>query len=95
MKRMANVLVTDPDPLMHHAEVLWRNGKRISDIRAASYGHTIGGAVGLTMLEDDDDPITKDYVSSGEWQVEIVNKLYPCKVQFAPFYDPKNRSIKM
>jgi glycine cleavage system aminomethyltransferase T len=93
VKRMASVLVTDPEPLMHHGEVLWRNGKRISEIRAASYGHTIGGAVGLTMVEDNE-PITKDYVNSGEWQVEIVNKLYPCKVSFAPFYDPKNLSIK-
>jgi glycine cleavage system aminomethyltransferase T len=94
LKRMANVLVTNPDPLMHHGEVLWRNDKRISDIRMASYGHTIGGAVGLTMLQDEE-PITKDYVSSGEWQVEIVNKRYPCKISFAPFYDPKNLRVKM
>ena len=95
-KRMANVLVTDPEPLMHHGEVLWRNGKRMSEIRAASYGHTVGGAVGLTMLQDNDndEPITKDYISSGDWQVEIADQLYPCQVSLAPFYDPKNVSIK-
>jgi len=94
MKRMANVLVMDPVPLMHHGEVLWRNGKRLCDIRAASYGHTVGGAVGLTMLVDNE-PITKDYMASGEWQVEIVDELYPCKVSLAPFYDPKNLRVRM
>lgn len=93
-KRMASVLVDDPVPLLYHGEVLWRNGERISDIRSASYGHTLGGAVGLTMLESTE-PITKDYLKSGEWQIEIANERYPCSVSFAPFYDPKNTKIKV
>lgn len=94
-KRMASVLVNDPEPLLCHGEVLWRNGERISDIRSASYGHTLGGAVGLTMLESADEPITKDYLKSGDWQIEIANEKYPCSVSFAPFYDPKNTKIKV
>lgn len=35
---------------MFHAEVVYRNGKRVGDIRVASYGHTLGGAVGLSMV---------------------------------------------
>lgn len=45
------VLLLDPEPLMYHAEVLWRNGVRVGDVRAASYGHTLGGAVGLALVE--------------------------------------------
>ena len=58
-KRMASVLVDDPVPLLYHGEVLWRNGERISDIRSASYGHTLGGAVGLTMLESTSSPLQR------------------------------------
>lgn len=93
-KRIANVLVQNPMPLLHHGEVIWRNGEPISDIRSASYGHSVGGAVGLTMLESRD-PITKDYLTSGEWQVEIANEKYPCKVSLVPFYDPKNQKVKL
>lgn len=93
-KRMASVLVMDPEPLLCHGEVIWRNGERISDIRSASYGHTLGGAVGLTMLESNSEPVTKDYVTNGEWEIEIANVLYPCSISFAPFYDPKNTRIK-
>ena len=93
-KRMVNVLVKDPQPLLHHGEVLWRNDECMSDIRAASYGHSLGGAVGLTMLESNE-PITKKYLASGEWQVEIGNEKFPCDVSLAPFYDPKNLKVKV
>lgn len=94
-KRMASVLVNDSEPLLCHGEVIWRNGQRISDVRAASYGHSLGGAVGLTMLESSDAPITKDFIKSGEWEIEIADERYPCTTSFAPFYDPKNTKIKV
>jgi glycine cleavage system aminomethyltransferase T len=100
-RRMAQVLVEglaeDPSsPLLYHGEVLWRNGERISDIRSASYGHTVGGGVGLTMLESPTgEPLKKAYIEGGEWELEIADKMYPCKVSFAPLYDPKNTRIKV
>lgn len=95
LKRMAHVLVTNPDPLLHHGEILWRDDRRVSDIRSASYGHSVGGSVGLTMLENDKEPVTTDFVSSGGWQVEVAEQLYPCKVSFSSFYDPKGSRIKI
>jgi glycine cleavage system aminomethyltransferase T/glycine/D-amino acid oxidase-like deaminating enzyme len=92
-KRMANVLVKDPDALLIHGEVLWRNGHRISEIRGGSFGHTLGGAVGLSMLESKE-VINKSWISDGEWQVEIADKLYPCDLSLSPFYDPKNLRVK-
>jgi 4-methylaminobutanoate oxidase (formaldehyde-forming) len=97
-RRMANVLVhlKEEDPLLYHNEVIWRNGLRISDIRSASYGHTVGGGVGLTMLESlKGEPINKAYIEEGRWEVEIADKLYPCQLSLAPFYDPKNERIKV
>jgi 4-methylaminobutanoate oxidase (formaldehyde-forming) len=99
-RRMAQVLVPglahDPlAPLLYHGEVLWRNAERISDIRSGSYGHTVGGGVGLTMLQrPDGEPIDKAFLENGEWQLEIANQLYPCEVSFGPLYDPKNTRLK-
>jgi glycine cleavage system aminomethyltransferase T len=97
-RRMANVLVPlgPTDPLLYHGEVLWRNGERISDIRSASYGHTVGGGVGLTMLDSQNgQPINKAFIQEGSWELEIADKRYPCQVALAPFYDPKNLRIKV
>ena len=96
-RRMANVLVPlqASDPLLYHGEILWRNGEAISDIRAGSYGHTVGGGVGLTMLQSKNgEPINKAYVQNGNWELEIAEKRYPCQVSLSPFYDPKNSRIK-
>ena len=44
-RRLVQILVTDPEPLMFHAEVVRRNGEPAGYIRSASYGFTLGGAV--------------------------------------------------
>ena len=49
--RLVQVLVKDPEPLLFHAEIVYRNGQAVGYIRAASYGFTLGGAVGLAMIE--------------------------------------------
>ncbi|MDH4310469.1 MAG: FAD-dependent oxidoreductase, partial [Gammaproteobacteria bacterium] len=50
-RRLVSVFVQDPEPQMFHAEIVRRDGKAVGYVRAASYGHTLGGAVGLAFLE--------------------------------------------
>ncbi|HEX4649790.1 MAG TPA: glycine cleavage T C-terminal barrel domain-containing protein, partial [Steroidobacteraceae bacterium] len=91
-RRLVQVLVKDPDPLMFHAEIVRRDGVPVGYVRAASYGHTLGGAVGLAMIEP---KVTVDeaYLGSGEWQVDIAGKLYPAVVSARPLYDPGMKRI--
>ena len=79
---------------MYHAEVVFRNNKAVGYIRAASYGHTLGGAVGLAMIEAGE-PINKAFVQEGEWQVDIAGTRYPAEVSIRPMYDPKMERIKV
>src|SRR6202044_2604025 len=69
-KRLVQVLIEDPEPLLFHAEVVRRDGKALGYVRAASYGFTLGGAVGLAMVEAGE-PVTQAYLDAGEWEVEI------------------------
>ncbi len=93
-RRLLQVLVTDPEPLMFHAEVVRRNGTPVGYIRAASYGFTLGGAVGLAMV-DAGEPLDQAWLDSGEWTVEIGGSTYPAVASLRPLYDPKNERIKM
>jgi 4-methylaminobutanoate oxidase (formaldehyde-forming) len=93
-RRLVQVLVTDPEPMMFHAEVLRRNGVAMGYIRSASYGFTLGGAVGLAMI-DAGEPITQDYLDSGEWTVQIGASEYPAVTSLRPMYDPANKRPKM
>ena len=94
-KRLVQVLLTDPEPLMFHAEIVRRDGKALGYIRAASYGWTLGGAVGLAMIESGGEPIDQAFLDSGEWTVRIGNRTHDARVSLRPFYDPGNKRIKM
>eukprot|EP01040_Poterioochromonas_malhamensis_P007577 gene7577-8180_t len=93
--RLTQVLVLDPEPLMYHGEVVYRNDQRVGDIRAASYGHSLGGAVGLAMITAaDGQVVNKQYLTEGKWEVEIAGNKYPCRLSLNPMYDPSNKKIK-
>jgi 4-methylaminobutanoate oxidase (formaldehyde-forming) len=93
-RRLVQVLVTDPEPLMFHAEVVRRDGVPVGYVRAASYGHTLGGAVGLALIEPQQ-AVDEAYLTSGRWEVEIAGRLYPAIVSSRSLYDPKSARIKM
>ena len=45
-QRIVQLRLLDPEPLMYHAEVVLRDGDEVGYVRAASYGWTLGAAVG-------------------------------------------------
>ena len=92
-RRIVQILVKDPEPLMYHAEVVRRDGKAVGYVRAASYGHTLGGAVGLVMVEAGE-PVTQAYLDGGRWDVEIADRRYPAIASLRPLYDPGSARIK-
>jgi glycine cleavage system aminomethyltransferase T/glycine/D-amino acid oxidase-like deaminating enzyme len=94
-KRLVQVLLTDPEPLMFHAEIVRRDGAAAGYIRAASYGWTLGGAVGLAMIESDGEPIDQAWIDAGDWTVQIGERAWPARVSLRPLYDPANKRIRM
>ncbi len=92
-KRLLQILVSDPEPQLFHAEVIRRDGVPVGYVRAASYGFTLGGAVGLAMIEADE-PIDAAWIAAGEWTVEIADRQWPCSASLRPLFDPTNEKIK-
>jgi 4-methylaminobutanoate oxidase (formaldehyde-forming) len=91
--RMVQVLVNDPEPLLYAHEPLLRDGQVVGINRIGAYGHTLGGSVGLAMIEDA--AFTSDEaIGSGTWELEIVGQRYPATVSLRPMYDPKRERIK-
>jgi 4-methylaminobutanoate oxidase (formaldehyde-forming) len=89
--RLVSLVCLDPEPLMHHAEVIRRDGVEVGYVRAASYGHTVGGAVGLALVTGD---LSAPELSGAEWTVEIADRRYPAAVSLRPPYDPTNARIR-
>jgi 4-methylaminobutanoate oxidase (formaldehyde-forming) len=92
-RRLLQVRLLDPDAFLHHGEVVYRDGIALGYVRAGSYGHTLGGAVGLAMVEADE-PITAAFLSSGDWEVDIAGSRHAAVTSLRPMYDPDNARIR-
>ncbi len=92
-RRLVQLLLEDPEPMLHHAEPVLRDGKPVGYVRAASYGHTLGGAVGLAMVEGSE-AVDKAWMEGADWQVEVAGRLHPARASLRPLYDPTNAKIK-
>lgn len=93
-RRLAQILVSDPEPLMFGGEVVHREGHPVGYARSASYGFTLGGAVGLAMIESDR-RITQTDLESATWEVDIAGRRFPAVASLRPMYDPSGDRIRI
>ena len=96
-KRMITLALDDDSenaPMMYHEEPLYRDGELVGATTSGVWGHRVEKSLGLAYANCADG-VTKDWLDSGTWEVEIAWIRYPVKVQFAPFYDPKGANIKV
>jgi 4-methylaminobutanoate oxidase (formaldehyde-forming) len=94
-RRIVQVRLLDPDPLMYHAEVVLRDGVEVGYVRAASYGWTLGSAVGLAQVAGNGEPVTPDWLSSGHWQVDVAGHRHDAEVSLRPMYDPTSARVRV
>jgi 4-methylaminobutanoate oxidase (formaldehyde-forming) len=92
-RRLVQFLLSDSEPLMYHGEVIWRNAAAVGTIRAGAFGHTLGASVGLGYVESDG-PVTRDFISSANWEIEIAGQRYATRASLLPLYDPKGERIR-
>jgi len=94
-RRLVQVLLTDPEPLLFHAEIVRRDDAEVGYVRAASYGWTLGGAVGLAMVDSGEEPINQAWIDAGQWTVQVGDRLIPARASLRPLYDPASKRIRM
>lgn len=93
-KRFVQFLLDDPEPLLYFGEMIYGNGKPIGYVRSGAYGFTLGGAVALSIIEDDE-PITEEYIKNSKFEIEVNNVMYSAKASLKPMYDPKGERVRL
>jgi heterotetrameric sarcosine oxidase gamma subunit len=96
--RVVGLLAEDPAVDLFGNEPVLRDGRRVGYVRAAAYGFTVGGAVGLAQVTSGDggdggDGVTAGWLKSGEFRVRAGGGDVPARLQIAPFYDPQRLRI--
>jgi glycine cleavage system aminomethyltransferase T len=93
-KRLVQILLTEPEPLLFGREPCLRDGKVIGYLRSAAYAHHLGGACGLAQLEIPEG-VTAETLKSGKIEVECLDGLIPAIASLAPLYDPKSLRVRV
>lgn len=83
----------DNAPMLYHEEPIIRDGEIVGSITSGGYGHRIGASLGMGYVSCPDG-VTKDFLDSGGFEVEVACERYAANAQFKPFYDPTNARIK-
>ncbi len=91
-RRLVQFLLKDPEPLLYHNEPILRDGEIVGRITSGSYGHFLGGAVGLGYV-----PCKGE--SAGEllrsnYRIEVAGALVPAQASLRPLYDPEAARMK-
>ena len=91
-RRMVQFRLADPEPLLHHAEPILRDGAIAGHLTSGAYGHTLGGAIGLGYVacagEDAASVLASDY------EIEVAGVRVPAQASLAPLYDPRSDRMK-
>ena len=68
------------------------DGKWVGYVRAAAFGHTLGGPVGLAQVSHEGG-VTAAWLREQSFTVHTPGADYPVRLQFQPFYDPQRTRI--
>ena len=95
-KRMVCLALVDDTeraPMIYHEEPVYRDGVNVGSSTSGAWGHRVGLSLGLAYVKHESG-VTREWLESGKWEIELAWKRYPARVQFGSFYDPKGERIK-
>ncbi|WP_113424444.1 FAD-dependent oxidoreductase [Rhizobium cremeum] len=92
-RRLVQLRLTDPEPLVFHNEALVRDGRIVGTITSGNYGHFLQGAIGLGYVPCEGESAAD--VLASKYEIEIAGERFAAEASLAPLYDPKAERVKM
>ena len=92
-KRMLAFKFESDQPLCYHEEPIIANGEVVGRVTSAMFGHTVGATIALGYVEHAEG-VTKGWVDSTQFEIEVECESFPVTASLRPFYDPKMEKIK-
>ena len=92
-KRLVQFLLADPQAMLYHHEPILRDGKLVGHLTSGSYGHTLGGSVGLGYVRHRDG-VDRAYLDAGEFTIDVGGELIPATASLTALYDPGGKRMR-
>ncbi|WP_411958558.1 GcvT family protein [Paracoccus homiensis] len=91
--RLVQFKLTDPEPLLYHAEPILRDGRIVGFLSSGGYGHHLGAAMGMGYVPCKGESV-QDLLAS-DYEIEIAGQRVRAEASLKPFYDPKSERVKV
>ena len=92
-KRLVQFLLQDPEPLLYHHEPIYRDGSIVGYIASGAYGHSLGASVGLGFVHNQSG-VSRDFVESGRYEIEVAGRRFPARASLKAMYDPQGARVR-
>lgn len=92
-KRLCAFTVDDPQAFLYGRETIYRNGERVGWITSGGYGYTLEKMIGYGYVRRADG-VSDEYLSSGEYSLEVATRRVPAKIAMGALWDPKMERVK-
>jgi heterotetrameric sarcosine oxidase gamma subunit len=94
-RKLVSFVVGDPDLMMWGGELVLRDGEAVGQVTSAAWSETLKTCVGLAYIwRRDGDVVTKEYLESGSYQMNVGGTRSPVSLSLRPPYDPAGDRIK-
>jgi 4-methylaminobutanoate oxidase (formaldehyde-forming) len=93
VKRLAQFVLRDPEPLLYHNEPIWLGDRIVGRTTSGAYGHHVGAAIALGYVSQPDG-VTRDFVAQRAFEIEVAGRRFAAEARLTPVYDPKGERIR-
>ncbi|MGI9353511.1 MAG: GcvT family protein [Rhizobiaceae bacterium] len=93
VKKIMTTFTADEKVILLGRETIYRNGERVGWLSSAGFGHSIGKSIGMGYVRSDQ-IIDREFVLSGEYELEVATQRIPCIAHLDPLYDPQMKKVK-
>ena len=94
-ERLVNIAINHEDPpLLYHDEPVYSDDKLVGITTSGMWGHRINRSLGIALLKNDEG-VTKKWLASKQFSIEVAGVRYPLDVQLSAFYDPSGLHLKI
>jgi glycine cleavage system aminomethyltransferase T len=93
-RRLVQFALENPERLLYHNEPIWRDGVLSGRITSGMFGHTVGTALGMGYVENQNGIADAAFVNGGTYEIEIAGERVKARANLSAPYDPKSFRVK-
>ena len=90
---LACFTIDNPEVVLLGRETIIRNGEVAGWLTSGGWGYTIGKNIGYGYVRHPDG-VNREYLDSGNYELEIATARYECILHSGPLYDPGMIKVK-